>query len=134
MKAISYPITKAIGNHAVTLAKLGDCYIVSDPTSLAFANVDVLKAKYIGVDNGIEIKPWLTFSVDESNKKEFVDAIIKSAILSDKKPLSLARVKFLYESIIRLCQANTSLFEDFHEENHKDIDNVCKTLTKISYK
>ncbi len=129
-RMIGYPITKAIGNHAVTLCGVGNAYCISDPTSLAFASItDFQKATYIGMAGlDMELKPQLMFALNEGNKKECVETMIKTALLTDRQPLNLEKVKFLYEGIVEGVDRQKHLLDDFHDSNREDIDVVCKTL------
>ena len=131
-KLVLSPFIKKIGNHAVTLTRVGETYYIVDPTGLSFATInDVLKAKYIGFDLEMELKPWLMLALDSGNKEEFIDTVLKSYLLSDHPIMSPAIVKDMYERVIDTCRRNHSLLDDFHDANRQDIDTVCQTLTKV---
>ena len=131
-RLIGFPLTRIIGNHAVTLVKSGETYYVSDPTSLAFASItDFLKARYIGINLDMKLKPWLLLAVGEGDKKENLDSMVKAFLLSDRKPIPSTNIKELYDNLIPLLDESKPLLNDFHAENRRDIDTVSKTLTKV---
>ena len=128
------PLVKKIGNHAVTLVKNGGNYIISDPTSIAFAEInDVMKAKFVGINQGMGLNPGIGLAINEGDRHEYIDALLKAFVLSDHKPMTTEKMKELYETIVDVCDRNKNIFDDFHDANKKDIDIVCKTLTKSNY-
>ncbi len=128
------PLFKKIGNHAVTLVKCGGNYIISDPTSIAFAEInDVMKAKFVGINQEMGLNPGIGMALNEGDKHEYIDALLKAFILSDHKPMTTAEMKEIYETVVNACDRNKNIFEDFHAANKQDIDVVCKTLTKSNY-
>ena len=67
------PLVKKIGNHAVTLVKNGGNYIISDPTSIAFAEInDVMKAKFVGINQEMGLNPGIGMALNEGDKHERV--------------------------------------------------------------
>ena len=130
-KYLLRPIVKKIGNHAVTLIKDGDYYMLCDPTGLAFAEIhDVMKAKYIGMKTKIALKPAIGLAFNEGDKQKYIDSLLKAFVLSDHKQITTEQVKGFYDPMIEICDNNKHVFEEFHEANKEDIDVVCKKLTK----
>lgn len=131
-KLIELTPIKNAGNHAVTLIKTNGQYIISDQTSLAYANIDdFMSATYVGSVSSITLKPWLTLMIDKISEEKFREIIDGSLSHSDNTLLNLRLIKHIYENSINLCQENKSLIDDFHKEIRPDINIVAQTLTKI---
>lgn len=134
-KIIGATSLKNIGNHAVTLFQFKSLYLISDPTSLAFANFsDFLKARYVGSTLEMEIKPWLSLALGEVPEKEFRTIITETFAGSDTQLLTVPIVKGFYEETMELCRKNHFLLDDFHDENIPDIEVICKTLKPVKAK
>lgn len=130
---ITYPLGRLLGNHAVTLVKTDKGYYLSDPTSLAFVYMtDFLKARYIGIDLDMQIKPTCTFALGIGSNSEYISALLQSSFEIGRQTLSLDNIKELYESIIQSLDKQKTLLDDFHDSNKQDIDTVCKTLTHVN--
>lgn len=124
------PLSK-IGNHAVTLVKTEDQYVVSDPTSLAYYNITgFLSANIVGSKVNTQLKPFLTLPLESLSPEELNKIIIESFAKSDKRVLTPKEVKIIFDNGIFLCKRNASLLDDFHDEIQQDIDTVSKKLTK----
>lgn len=122
---------KRIGNHAVTLIRTEDQYIVSDPTSLAYCNItDFLSISFVGSEVKAELKPLLTLVLEEISKEELEDIAVGSFVTSDNPLLTSKVVKAVYDNGIYVCKRNESLLDDFHTEIQPDIDIISKKLTK----
>lgn len=131
-KFVSVTPLKKIGNHAVVLFKFKDRYFMGDPTNLAFLNfVDFLKGEYIGSDLQLDLKPWQMLILDGIEAEKFKEIIVKTFFLSDEQVVDLDMVRNVSNYSLNLCKKNLSLLNDFHDDNIKDINIVCKTLKKI---
>lgn len=132
MKLVEFTPFRNVGNHAVTLIKTKEQFIVSDPTALAFANIDdFMKATYVSSSGSITLKPWLMLMVEELSEKNFKKIIDNTIIYSDRALLNTQLVKQSYENGIALCQQNKCLIDDFYEGIRNDIDTVSRTLVKV---
>lgn len=124
------PLSK-IGNHAITLFEWQDALLFRDPTTLAFMNfTDFLKARYVGSDLEVQLKPWLPLILDEITKEKMDHLVYKGYLLSDKEAISLDTTRKISELTMDLCETAKPAFENLHERNQNDIETVCKTLTK----
>ena len=111
--------------------KMKDMYFFSEPTGLAFLNfTDFLKAQYVGSDLEIDIKPWLMLALENVSFDKFHKIIGNTFVSSDKQILTIDNVRTISENALDLCHQNYFLLRDFHDDNIKDIDIICKTLTK----
>lgn len=132
MKLIEFTPLRNIGNHAVTLIRIKDHFVISDSTSLAFANIDAfMKATYVSSNGGFTLKPWLMLMAEELTEDNFKRIIDNTIINSDRVLLNPQQVRQSYETGIALCHQNKYLLEDFHEEIKYDIDVVSHTLAKV---
>jgi len=131
-KLVSITPLKNAGNHAVTLFKAEGKYFLGDPTGLAFSNfTDFLKAKYVGSNLEIDIKPWVMLISKTLETDEFHKIIVATFLLSDEQTLTVENVKDFSETAMDLCYRNSSLLDDFHDDNVNDINTVAKTLKII---
>jgi len=125
------PPLKYLGNHAITMFEYNGVYYISDPTSLAFLNFnDFMKAKYVGSDLEVTIKPWISLCLQSIPKDKFKEIITKTLIQSNTQLLNLDLIKEFSENALEICQENSNLLDDFHTDNVNDIDIICKTLTR----
>lgn len=124
------PLSK-VGNHAVTLFEWQETLLFRDPTTLAFMNfTDFLKARYVGSDLEVKLKPWLPLVLDEITKKEMDNLVYRGFIISDKEAISLDTTRKISEITMGLCETAQPAFEALHEESKNDIETVCHTLKK----
>lgn len=123
------------GNHAVTLIKPMGQYVISDPTSLAYANFnDFLNTKFVGSEVEMKIKPWLMLMTESNSKEEFSRIVYESFLLSDSELLNPKLVKQVYENGIYLCKKDSTLLKDFHEDIQPSLEKVGQTLKKVKVK
>lgn len=123
--------TKIVGNHACTLVKNKNKYIICDPTNLGFLYFnDLLKAKFACGNIEVKIYPHMLSKINGINNdqtvKLFEDSFksIKESKLTDKEVIEKS------EKIISLCENNIDLFDMFHEKCKENIENVHKSLKK----
>lgn len=131
VQRVTYPLGKALGNHAVSLIKTEEGYYISDPTRMAFAYMsDFLKAQYIGINTDMKIRVNGSLASGVNDDNQYIKALMQSGLELDRRPISLEKIKDLYESTVELLDSRKPLLDDFHESNKEDIATVCKTLAR----
>ena len=119
------PLSK-IGNHAITLFEWQETLLFRDPTSLAFMNfTGFLKARYVGSDLEVKLKPWLPLVLDEITKEQMDTLVYKGYLFSDKEAISLDTTRKISELTMDVCEEVKPTFEELYEKNQKDIETVC---------
>lgn len=135
VKLIELTPLRKVGNHAVTLVRIEGQYIISDPTNLAYANIDdFMKATYVGSTGSFVLKPWLMLLLEGLSEKKFKEIIEDTLAHSDNSLLDTRMVKQVYENGIYLCQRNRYLLDEFCEDIRIDVDTVARTMVKVKRK
>lgn len=118
-------------NHGVCIVKENGSYKYVDAHNLLFANnIDILKARYLGLNKEIDIDviPYVTLLDECLQYSDFESLFLDIFNNINTFNMRLDEIKKVYEYVLRLCENRICLFNDFYDEIKSDIDNVCRVL------
>ena len=124
------PITKIVGNHAVTLIKDNSKMFVYDPTNLAVLKInDKNSASIINGYGTISIKPMETLFLEPNcDPHNLSEQLILGNSFS---PYSRKEIIFTFEEIIELVKSNINLLDSAYDNIHHELEFISQQIDEI---